>query len=725
MRMLLSQFFYLMRIKIRKLNSMLKNGIIHKGAIYVKIRANKKILTITVILLTAITAAIVLTAFAKGDNAAKTMEAYKSKWEKQDYKGMYSMLSSNTKEKVTEQQFVERYTAIYKDIGAKNISIKLNNGNKIKAGKKESLDIPFSLTMDTAAGKLKIADYEAALIKEKENNKKVWKIGWDEKMIFPGMEPDDKVRMNISKAKRGEIYDRNEKALAINTQVYNVGIHPSKFIKNKDMNIVQLAKVLDIDTSVIENKLKVSTNPEQFVPIVNVSSLERDKVLEAIKIDGVTNLKPEGRVYPGGEAFGSLIGYIGEITAEELEKMKDQGYSVGSLIGKAGLEQVYEKRLKGENGIEIYISKIKDGKQVQKVTLAKKEPKNGENIKLFVDFDLQKKIYDEMNKDGGACAAVNPKTGEVMALVSSPSYDSNARTCYTTNTQRALWKNSSKDPFQNRFKNVYSPGSTFKLLTAAVGLNQGKIKADEAINIQGNQWQADKSWGNYKITRVTDPGKPVNLKDAFVYSDNIYFAKAALGIGKDDFIRGCNSFGLGEALPIDYPIVKSQLSNDNNIKNDEMLADSGYGQGEVLMSPLHVALMYSAAVNEGKIMAPMLENKNNTTPKLWKDNVIGKDNIKYLVDGLTAVVEDPSGTGHAAKTKGVVLAGKTGTPELKKSGDDKNAEENGWFVCMNTDNPKLVVSMIIENVKTRGESHYVVPKVKNIMEYYLIQRGGQ
>lgn len=690
-----------------------------------KIKSNKKVLATVVVLLIAITTVIVVTAFSKGDSAVKFIEDYKSKWQKQDYKAMYSMLSSETKGKVTEQQFIDRYTAIYKGIDAKNISVELNNGNKIKESKKDNLDIPFSITMDTVAGKLDIKDYKLTLIKEKINNKKQWKIVWDEKMIFPNMEPNDKVKVETSKAKRGEIYDRNDKGLAINTQIYNVGIHPSKFIKNKDVNIAQLAKVLDIDPTAIENKLKASTNPDQFVPIVNVSSLERDKVLEAIKIDGVTNTKPDGRVYPGGEAFGALIGYIGEITAEELEKMKDQGYSTGSLIGKAGLEQVYEKRLKGENGVEVYISKQKDGKQVQKISLAKKEPKNGDNIKLFVDFDLQKKIYDEMNKDGGACSAINPKTGEVMALVSSPSYDSNARTCYATNTQKAAWKSSSKEPFQNRFKNVYSPGSTFKVLTAAVGLNQGKIKPDEGINIQGTQWQPDKSWGTYKVTRVSDPGKPVNLRDAFVYSDNIYFAMAARNIGKDEFIKGCNSFGLGEALPIDYPIAKSQLSNDNSIKNDVMLADSAYGQGEVLMSPLHVALMYSAVVNDGKIMTPMLENINNPAPKVWKDDVIGKDNIKYLLDGLTAVIENPAGTGHAAKTNGTVLAGKTGTPELKKSAEDKNAEENGWFVCMNTDNPKLVVSMIVEDVKTRGESHYVVPKVKNIMDYYLVQRGGK
>lgn len=691
------------------------------------IKFNKKI-TIIVIIATALVAAgavFLFTAYSKNDNGAKVFETYKEKWEKKDFKAMYSLLSKSTKEKISEQQFVDRYTAIYKGIEAKNISIKVENNDKSNKSNKNNVKIPFSITIDTAAGSLNVPGYEAALEKEKINGKNQWTIQWDEKMIFPNMGPNDKVKVDISKAKRGELYDRNGNGLAINSTIYNMGINPSKFIKNKDANIAQLAKILDIDSSVIDNKLKANTNPEQFVPIVNISSLEKDKAAEASKIDGVLYQQPAGRIYPGGEAFGSLIGYIGLITAEELGKMKDQGYNSTSFIGKAGLEQVYEKILKAENGAEIYISKQKDGKQVDKITLLKKEPKDGENIKLSVDFSLQKKAYDAMNKDAGACAAINPKSGEVLALVSSPSYDSNALTCYATNSQKAAWKNGA-DPFQNRFKNAYAPGSTFKLLTATLGLSEGKIKPDEGINIQGTQWQPNKSWGPYKITRVEDSNDPVNLKNAFVHSDNIYFAMAALNIGKDQFIKGCSNFGLGETLPIDYPIAKSQLSNDNTINNDQQLADSGYGQGQVLMSPLHVALMYSSIVNGGNIMTPILKNDSSVTPKLWKENVISQDNIKILRDDLTAVIEDPTGSGHGAQISGKALAGKTGTAELdKKSVDDKNGKENGWFICMNTDNPKIVVSMIIEDVKSRGGSHYVVPKVKDVMDYYLTQGGGK
>jgi cell division protein FtsI/penicillin-binding protein 2 len=675
------------------------------------------ILTIALASIIILITAFMFITFTKADSATKTFDTYKNKWVKQDFKSMYSMLSVKTKETITEKQFVDKYTAIYSGIEAKNISIKVENEDKIKEGNNKTINIPFSITMNTAAGKLNIPGYQATMVKEKVNNKKQWTLVWSEKMIFPNMEVGDKVRVSTESAIRGEIYDRSGKPLAINDSIVTVVIQPNRFIKNKESNISQMAKILDIDASVIESKLKGNTNED--VAIINILSTERVKIEGVNKLEGVVFYKPIGRVYPGGEAFGSLIGYIAPINAEELEKMTGQDYSSVSLIGKKGLEQVYEKRLKGENGATIYISKQKDGKEVKRIILLKKESKVGENITLTVDFDLQKKIYEKMNKDAGASAALNPKTGEVLALVSCPSYDSNAYSTYKSNSQKTAWK-SGKDPFKNRFNDIYSPGSTFKMVTAAVGLDQGKIKPNEPINIQGKQWQKDKSWGNYKVTRTHELQKPVNLQDAFIHSDNIYFAMAALNIGNEEFIKGCKNFGIGEQLPMDYPMRKSQVSNDNEIKSEVALADTGYGQGQVLMSPLQLALAYSSVVNQGNIMSPTLEFFNEKVKsKVWKANVVSKENIKFIQDGLTEVIENPAGTGHGAKIEGITLAGKTGTAELKKDLTDKTAEEKGWFICMDTANPKIVVSMIIEDVKDRGGSHYVVPIVKGVMEYYL------
>jgi len=678
----------------------------------------KVILFVALGIIVIVILAFMYTFFTKGASATTTFNTYKNNWVKKDYKSMYDMLSVKTKGEVTQKQFVDKYTAIYKGIEAKNISIKVEKEDQIKEGNKKNVTIPFSIVMDTVAGKVTTPGYQANMVKEKVNNKNQWTIGWDEKMIFPSMDSGDTVKVTTDTAARGEITDRDGKPLAKNTddEIVTLGIQPIRFVKSKDAKIAQMAKILDIDASVIENKLKGNEDSNQFIPIINILRNEKAKISGVMKIEGVLQIIPKGRIYPGGEAFGSLIGYIRPITAEELEKNSGKGYSSNSMIGAKGLEQVDEKRLKGEDGVTIYISKVKDK---SKVVILKKESKPGENIKLSVDIELQKKIYAQMKGDPGASSAINPKTGEVLALVSSPSFDSNAYTTYKSNTQLAAWK-AANEPFKNRFSVAYSPGSTFKLITAAIGLDNGKIKPGDAIDIQGDSWRLDKSWGSHMVKRVDGTVSPVDLKKAFVYSDNIYFAKSAISIGKDALISGSKKFGIGEKLPIGYPIANSQVANNNKIKNDELLADTGYGQGEVLMSPLQVALSYSAVVNDGNIMSPTLEVINGKkVSKVWKSSVISQDNIKIIKDDLTAVIDDVNGTAHNVKIDGIALAGKTGTAELKKDDSDTTAEDNGWFVCMDTANPKIVISMLIENVKNKSDSHYVTPMVKGVMDYYL------
>lgn len=665
-----------------------------------------------------VVAVFIYTFITKGKSATKTFDAYKSNWVKKDYKSMYDMLSVKTKGTVTQKQFIDKYTATYNGIGAKNISIKVENEDQIKEGNKKNISIPFSIVMDTVAGKITTPGYQANMVKEKVNNKNQWTIDWDEKMIFPSMDSGDTVKVTTDIATRGEIYDRNGVALAKNVddEIVTLGIEPIRFVKNKDANIAKMAKILDIDASVIENKLKGNEDSNQFIPIIKILRNETAKIKGVMDIEGVLPNISKGRIYPGGEAFGALIGYIRPITAEELEKNAGKRYSFHSMIGAKGLEQVNEERLKGEDGATISISKAKD-KSV--VVIIKKESKPGENIKLSVDIELQKKIYEEMKGEPGASTAINPKTGEILAMVSSPSFDSNAYTTYKSNTQLAAWK-ATNEPFKNRFSAAYSPGSTFKLITAAIGLGNGKIKPGDAVDIQGDTWQLAKSWGSHMVKRVSGTVSPVNLKTAFIYSDNIYFAKSAISIGEEAFISGSNKFGIGEKLPVGYPIANSQVANNNKIKNDELMADTGYGQGEVLMSPLQLALCYSAVVNDGNIMSPTLEAiGDKIVSKVWKPSVISQDNIKIIKDDLTAVIEDVNGTAHNVKIDGLALAGKTGTAELKKDDSDTTAENNGWFVCMDTANPKIVVTMLIENVKNKGGSHYVTPMVKGVMNYYL------
>lgn len=669
----------------------------------------KKFLKVTIAFSLLITSMLISIGCSGINKAEKTFNSFTEKWVQADYSSMYEMLTTDSKEYITEEDFVSRYTNIFTAINANNLSFEID-GKSIKED--DVITIPFKLNMNSITGDLSLTDYKLSLVKED----KEYKIKWDESLIFPNMIKDDKVRVSTTQAKRGNILDRNGKILAEDGIIYSVGIYPANFNKsNIEAKVTEIANALDISEDNITTKLQANTNPEHFIPLVDILTTDpRINTLKNRDDDGILLKEKIGRIYYGGEAFGRLIGYIGSITAEELEANSAKGYNDTSLIGKAGLEQVYEDTLRGEDAAEISIER-----GMEKITIASKEIKNGNDIKLSVDYDLQNKVYSEMSGEKGAATAVNPKTGEVIAMVSAPSYDSNTFTTYISKTQKAKWEENNHADEINRFNKSYAPGSTMKLLTSIIGLENGVINPTEAKDIQGLKWQKDSSWGDYKVTRVIDPGKAVTLKDAANYSDNIYYAQVALDLGSEKFINGLKGFGIGEELTFEYPMEASQISNDGELNRDIIIADTGYGQGEVMVTPIHIALFYSTLSNEGNMMQPRLVISENPEAKVWKEGLISQNNLPILIDGFTASVNDAGATLPDGAVPGHRVAGKSGTAEIKASQDDSNGTENGWFVSTDPDSSKISISMIIENVKNRGGSHVTIPKVRNVIEYYL------
>ena len=638
----------------------------------------------------------------------EAFNSYVEKWLKSDFSGMYSMLTKESKESINEETFVNRYKTIYSAINLDNLDISLN---KDLEKKDNYYTASFTLKATTIAGELNLTNFDVDIYKEEDN----YLINWDESLIFPNMIKDDKVYVRTTNHSRGKILDRDGNILAEDGTISVVGIHPSKFNnENRNSKITELANTLDISEDTIISKLDANTDPELFVPIVSITTTDE-------KLQTLTNRNEEGilintktsRVYYGGEAFGRLIGYVGAITAEELENKNDYSYTSTSLIGKAGIESVYEDTLCGEDGAEIYIKRGSD-----EISILKKEVINGEDIKLTIDSTLQNNSYTQLNGEKGAVTAVDPISGEVLALVSSPSYDSNMFTTYVTKTKAAEREANNYTDTVNRFSKTYAPGSTMKLITAAIGLNTGKINPDESIEINGLTWQKDSSWGNYKITRVENVS-PVSLREAAKHSDNIYFAQAALKIGSDDLISGIKGFGIGEEMTFEYPMTDSSISNDGSLNSEILLADTGYGQGELMVTPLNMALAYSALANNGNIMTPRLVLSDNSTASIWKESAIKPENLQTLIEDFSAMVNDEDGHAYEMKIDGYNIAAKTGTAEIKSSQDDTNGTENGWFVAVDTTSSKLAIATIIEDVKDRGGSSIPIPMVKNIMEEYL------
>ena len=639
----------------------------------------------------------------------ETFNTFKEKWIDNDFSGMYSMLTENSKKYIDEETFVNRYTNIYSAINLKDLEIEIS-GDIIK--NEDFYTVPFSLKGNTIAGELNISDYKVNIYKvDKE-----YFINWDESLLFPNMIEGDKVYVRTFSHTRGKILDRNDNILAEDGTISVVGIHPSKFdSENRDAKITELANTLDISEDTIINKLNANSNPEYFVPIVDIlSSDEKLATLVNRNDEGIIINQKTSRVYNGGEAFGRLIGYVGPITAEELESKSDKGYTQTSLIGKAGIEQVYEDTLRGEDGAEIYLSRNNE-----EISILKKEVVNGTDIKLTIDSTLQTNSYAQLNGEKGAVTAVDPKTGEVLALVSAPSYDSNIFTTYVTKTKAAEREANNYTDEINRFSKTYAPGSTMKLITASIGLNTGILNADEPITIDNKSWQKDSSWGNYFITRVNNITTPITLREAAKYSDNIYFAQLALKIGSENLINGIKGFGIGEELTFEYPITNSSISNNGNLDSEILLADTGYGQGELMVTPLNMALAYSALANDGNIMNPRLVLTSDSSATIWKESAIKSEHLPTLIEDFSAMINDADGSAHLAQIDGFNIAAKTGTAEIKASQDDTTGTENGWFVAVDTTSSKLAIAMIVEDVKDRGGSSIPILKVKAIMEEYL------
>lgn len=646
--------------------------------------------------------------------------------EKKEYDAMYSMIETNSQNSLTKENFINRNSKIYEGMEVRNLKV---DSVKLENHESKNVTVSYNTSFETIAGKVSFRN--KAIFTDTEDG---YKMLWDDSLIFPELEETDKIQVSTMQAERGEITDRNGKVLAGKGIASSVGIVPGK-LKDRDDSFKKLAKLLNIDAKTIKSKLGAKwVKDDSFVPITTIPKVSEQDLMklepdnEVLKeqkrqeklldISGVMLSDTEVRSYTLGEAASHLIGYVQSVTAEDLEKHQGEGYSSNSVIGRSGIEGLFEKELKGQDGYEICIV---DEEGKSKKTIAEITEEDGEDIQLTIDSDLQKSLYEQFKKDKGCSVAMNPYTGEVLALVSTPSYDNNDFIRGMSSKQWTLLNEDKDKPLYNRFRQVWCPGSTFKPVIASIGLKTGAFDADEDFENEGLSWQKDSSWGSYYVTTL-HAYEPVTMKNALIYSDNIYFAKAALKIGADKLAKSLDEIGFNQELPFDIIMSNSQYSNTDKIETEVQLADSGYGQGQVLVNPLHLASIYTAFVNEGNIVKPYLQYKENTSGEIWIPKVFSTDTVNKVMEGLKGVVNDSHGTARSAYRKDIMLAGKTGTAELKATKEDTEGREIGWFSVFTVDKdvkkPVLIISMV-ENVKGIGGSGYVVNKDKAVIDEYM------
>ena len=667
---------------------------------------NKKI--IIPIISIVIIAIIGITVFAIQKNKAKPDEIwqkYVTCLNEQKYDEMYDMLTEEAKGRIEKEAFVTRNKNIYEGMDMADMKVEIQNIEKFK----DYAKISYKSTMETGAGNIEISN-SVKLMKDKKQG---YLVDWNHNLIFPQLGATDKVRIKTISAARGEIYDRNDNLLAGGGTALSVGIVPEKLGDSKDESISQIAELLGVTAESINKSLSAGwVKSDSFVPIKKIAKDETELKEKLLQIGGVKITTSKDRTYPLGEAAAHLTGYVQNITAEELKENQGKGYTSNSVIGKAGLEKQYEERLKGKDGLEIY---IEDETGKKKAEIAKIEVQNGEKIKLTIDSELQTKLYNELKDNKGLFVVMHPKTGELLALVSTPSYNPNK---FITGLSTDEWneiKENADNPMMARYLQTWCPGSTFKPVTGAIGLTSGTLSTEDTFEYSGLSWKKDNSWGDYNITTLTAYNGLKNLRNALIHSDNIYFAQATLKIGKDSFTKGLKNIKFGEAIDFGLVANKSQYSNSDEIKSETQLADSGYGQGQILVNPVHMASIYSAFANDGNMIKPYLEYKENKNVEYLVKGAFTKEAANTIKEDLIQVVENPEGTANDMKVSGRTIAGKTGTAELKGAKGEE-AETIGWFDCFTADdnqNQLLVVGMV-EDGRDLGGSHYLIKKIKQI-----------
>ncbi|MCS7281439.1 MAG: penicillin-binding protein 2 [Desulfobacterota bacterium] len=542
----------------------------------------------------------------------------------------------------------------------------------------------------------------------------------------------NRIRIQKIYAPRGVIYDRKGRILADTRPSFNVYIIPED-IRDFNQTVDGLAKILNIDREEIVGKLRSAKDMPPSFPVKIKSDLTTDEVarVEAHKIymPGVTIYVEPRRYYPYGELFAHLIGYVSEISKDELKAYKD--YSPGDYIGKYGLEKMYEQYLRGKDG-ERRIEVDAMGREIR--VLETVEPTPGNNLYLNVDLDIQMAIDRILGTRSGGAVVLDVKTGGVIALVSKPAFDPNLIVSGIPGQEWTRLSLDKKHPLQNRvIQGRYPPGSTFKLLVALAGLEEGLINERTSFLCKGGIL-----FGNRFFRCWKEKGHGVvSLHRAIVESCDVFFYNLGLKLGVDNIHRMSEIFGLTDIQGIDLPGEKKGFVPSTEWKyrtfkekwyEGETLSVS-IGQGAVWLTPLGLATLTAIIANNGVLYKPQIVSKivspDGKILKLFKPEErrkvkINPENLTLVKKAMWGVVNEPGGTAFASRTNVCDMSGKTGTAQTASS-PRASKGDHAWFVAFAPYlDPQVAISVIVEYGGHGATS--AAPIAKIILEEYFKER---
>ncbi|MGM0898219.1 MAG: penicillin-binding transpeptidase domain-containing protein [Bacillota bacterium] len=607
------------------------------------------------------------------------VEEFVELWQDGEYKTLYEeFLTDRAKQAYGEETFVEWQLELEEQLALSDRQVAWEVEEQPWL-KDQPADLPLRITMDSVVGPIEF-DKTMSFVYEGSQEEGEWLAEWDPSFILPNLSKGDNVSVQISDTERGEIVDRNGSVIAGNAEAYEIGVVPGNF--DRENYTERLAGLLDLSVEDIDEELeKPWVQPHYYVPLGTVRP-DRETLNRIFAIPGTKRTKVTMREYPYGESLAHLTGYIAPVTAEQLEERSGQGYSQGDIVGREGLEEVFETELRGERGGKILIEKTA---QNETITAVDNSSASGETIELTIDADLQRAAYREMDGQAGTAAAIDPYTGETHVLVSSPAYDPNDFIPGIKQSRYRELANDPGQPFFNRSAAIYPPSHIMQPITAAVAMKEGTLEPEEGIEIEGETWQKYRSWNDFRITRP-NPGvsNPIDLEKALVHSDSIYFAIQATNMPDDTFLEGLGEYGFDETFDYPVPLTASQISESGTFGSEGQLASSASGQSQVRVNILHTALMYGTFLTDGEMKKPLLFG--DAEEETLKQDLISTEQAELMQNALAEAGEED---GHD-------FAGKTAV--IKTDDGDM-----GWFAGYDPKVGNLAVAIMMEDEEDAAE----------------------
>lgn len=538
----------------------------------------------------------------------------------------------------------------------------------------------------------------------------------------------NQVRVIPLAAPRGFMYDRDGQVIAENLPAYSVSLLPtSDEDLHRDMERIRPILGLD-DATIAELERQYALAPGQPILLNDDLDYRTLSLLEETRseIPGLLLQPKPRRVYPHGRATAHLTGYVAQINEGELREREGAGYSAGDILGKTGIESMYEAELRGEKGAE-YVEVDALGRRIGPWSdLPFEAPRRGRDLHLTVDLDLQRRAAEIFPADRlGAVVALDPRNGDVLLLYSSPSYDPNVFSGQLTSEEwRGLIDDPARPLLDRAIQARYAPGSVFKLATAAMAMTLGVVNPDEFEDVpcRGGYQFGSRWFGCHAVHGWA------SLQDAIVTSCDTYFYQVGLKLGLEEITRFGRAWGLAERTGIDLPNEADGMFPESPEWYDERYGEGRWGsgvvlnlsigQGEIAVTPLKIAQFVSAVVNGGEILRPRLRQSEEPAEVL-ASLPLSSDQFQILKASMSGVVNDWRGTAYTRAhymPLRYTIGGKSGTTEHNAG------KPHGWFVAAGPmEDPQIVVAVIVEE---GGSGSAQSPIAIDLVQTYLDGRNG-